>query len=68
MEIFIRPADERRTGPSRGQRPPLRDASGAISGAALVYHDITASRETERKLHAVAEAGRHRQAHRRRRA
>ena len=29
---------------------PLRDASGAISGAALVYHDITASRETERKL------------------
>src|SRR6185369_13655157 len=30
---------------------PLRDASGAISGAALVYHDITCSRETERKLH-----------------
>ncbi len=30
---------------------PLRDAAGAISGAALVYHDITASRETERKLH-----------------
>jgi PAS domain S-box-containing protein len=29
---------------------PLRDAEGAISGAALVYHDITASRETERKL------------------
>ena len=29
---------------------PLRDASGAISGAALVYHDITVSRETERKL------------------
>ncbi len=29
---------------------PLRDAAGAISGAALVYHDITASRETERKL------------------
>jgi PAS domain S-box-containing protein len=29
---------------------PLRDASGAISGAALVYHDITTSRETERKL------------------
>src|SRR5438874_9992795 len=29
---------------------PLRDASGTISGAALVYHDISASRETERKL------------------
>ena len=28
----------------------MRDAAGAISGAALVYHDITASRETERKL------------------
>jgi PAS domain S-box-containing protein len=29
---------------------PLRDANGAINGAALVYHDITASRETEHKL------------------
>jgi signal transduction histidine kinase/CHASE3 domain sensor protein len=29
---------------------PLRDGSGVISGAALVYHDITATRETERKL------------------
>ena len=29
---------------------PLRDANGAIYGAALVYHDITASRETEHKL------------------
>jgi PAS domain S-box-containing protein len=29
---------------------PLREKSGAISGAALVYHDISTSRETERKL------------------
>jgi signal transduction histidine kinase/CHASE3 domain sensor protein/CheY-like chemotaxis protein len=29
---------------------PLHDASGAISGAALVYHNITAARETERQL------------------
>jgi PAS domain S-box-containing protein len=29
---------------------PLRDASGAISGAALVYHDITEVRDTERQL------------------
>jgi PAS domain S-box-containing protein len=29
---------------------PLRDGSGAVTGAALVYHDITAARETERKL------------------
>src|SRR5205807_7185203 len=49
-EIFVRPVS--------GNDPvhlvisgrPLRDTAGAISGAALVYHDITASRETERKL------------------
>src|SRR5712672_412675 len=29
---------------------PLRDASHAISGAALLYHDITGMREAERKL------------------
>jgi PAS domain S-box-containing protein len=29
---------------------PLRDASGTLSGAALVFHDITASRDTERLL------------------
>ncbi|MFX6815255.1 PAS domain-containing protein, partial [Acinetobacter baumannii] len=29
---------------------PLRDAAGAVSGAALVYRDVTAWRETERKL------------------
>jgi signal transduction histidine kinase/CheY-like chemotaxis protein len=30
---------------------PLHDAAGVISGGALVFHDITAARETERKLH-----------------
>jgi signal transduction histidine kinase/CHASE3 domain sensor protein len=30
---------------------PMRDAQGAISGAVLVYHDATTSRETERQLH-----------------
>ncbi len=29
---------------------PLRDPTGAITGAALVYHDITAARETEHQL------------------
>ncbi|WP_166294850.1 CHASE3 domain-containing protein [Bradyrhizobium sp. 2S1] len=29
---------------------PLRDGDDAITGAALIYHDITASRETEHKL------------------
>jgi signal transduction histidine kinase/CHASE3 domain sensor protein/ActR/RegA family two-component response regulator len=30
---------------------PLRNAAGDISGAAMVYHDITAPHETERLLH-----------------
>jgi signal transduction histidine kinase/CheY-like chemotaxis protein len=29
---------------------PMRDAQGEISGAVLVYHDATTSRETERQL------------------
>jgi PAS domain S-box-containing protein len=29
---------------------PLREKGGAIGGAALVYHDISVSRDTERKL------------------
>ncbi|MFN5666482.1 CHASE3 domain-containing protein [Bradyrhizobium sp.] len=29
---------------------PLRDGDNTITGAALIYHDITASRETEHKL------------------
>ncbi|WP_027553690.1 CHASE3 domain-containing protein [Bradyrhizobium sp. Cp5.3] len=30
---------------------PMRDGQGNISGAVLVYHDATTSRETERQLH-----------------
>ena len=30
---------------------PLRDAAGAITGAAMVYHDITMAHETERLLY-----------------
>jgi PAS domain S-box-containing protein len=29
----------------------LRDASGAFNGAAVIYRDVTATREVERKLH-----------------
>jgi PAS domain S-box-containing protein len=29
---------------------PLREKGGAISGAAVIYHDISASRDTERRL------------------
>jgi PAS domain S-box-containing protein len=50
MEIVSRHSDDR--GPLNivVSGRPLRDASGAISGAALVYHDMTEARETERKL------------------
>ncbi|WLB50499.1 CHASE3 domain-containing protein [Bradyrhizobium japonicum] len=30
---------------------PMRDGQGNVSGAVLVYHDATTSRETERQLH-----------------
>ncbi len=52
LELVVRPI----SGPARApvhfiiSGRPLRDAAGAISGAALVYHDATASRETERQL------------------
>ena len=50
QEIVIRPTDGRAAVHLVVSGRPLRGASGAISGAALVYHDISASRETERKL------------------
>jgi PAS domain S-box-containing protein len=49
-EIVVRPRGETATRHLVVSGRPLHDASGAVSGAALVYHDITASRETERKL------------------
>jgi signal transduction histidine kinase/CHASE3 domain sensor protein/CheY-like chemotaxis protein len=50
QEIVIRPADGRDPLHLVVSGRPLRDASGAISGASLVYHDISQWRETERKL------------------
>ncbi|HTE35866.1 MAG TPA: ATP-binding protein, partial [Reyranella sp.] len=50
QEIVLRPADGRPPQHLVVSGRPLRDAAGAISGAALVYHDVTAWRETERKL------------------
>ena len=50
QEIFIRPADDRAPMHLVVSGRSLRDTSGAIAGAALVYHDITAWRETEHKL------------------
>ena len=50
QEMFIRPADGRAPMHLVVSGRSMRDTSGAIAGAALVYHDITAWRETEHKL------------------
>src|SRR5882724_882954 len=50
QEMIIRPADGRDPLDLVVSGRPLRGASGAISGAALVYHDISQWREAERKL------------------
>ena len=50
QEIIVRP---KRGGPQAHlviSGRPLRGKGGAIAGAALVYHDITASRDTEGRL------------------
>jgi PAS domain S-box-containing protein len=49
-EIVIRLAGDRSPIHVAVSGRPLRDPTGAITGAALVYHDITAARETERQL------------------
>ncbi|WP_369724055.1 CHASE3 domain-containing protein [Bradyrhizobium sp. LLZ17] len=51
MEMIVRPhsGDDARHLMISGR--PMLDAQGAISGAVLVYHDATVSRETERQLH-----------------
>jgi PAS domain S-box-containing protein len=50
IEIVVRPVSGKPPVHLVISGRPLRDGSGAISGAALVYHDATASRETEHKL------------------
>jgi PAS domain S-box-containing protein len=51
LEIVMRHAGEREPTYLLVSGRPLHDAAGAISGGALVFHDISAARETERKLH-----------------
>ena len=51
MEMIVRP---HRGGLARHlliSGRPMRDGQGDVSGAVLVYHDATISRETERQLH-----------------
>jgi len=50
MELVVRPARKAEAVHLVISGAPLRDGSGTISGAALIYHDITAARETERQL------------------
>ncbi len=52
QEFVIRPLSGRAHAPYHivASGRPLYDATGAISGAAMIYHDITGSRETERQL------------------
>jgi PAS domain S-box-containing protein len=51
QEIIVRRTGSRESIRFLVSGRPLHDARGAINGAALVFHDITAARETEHKLH-----------------
>jgi PAS domain S-box-containing protein len=51
LEVIVRRAGSRDSIDVMVSGRPLHDACGAVSGGALVFHDITAMRETERKLH-----------------
>ena len=49
-EVVIRPADDRRPLHVMVSGRPLRGAAGDVTGASLVFHDITEAQETEREL------------------
>jgi PAS domain S-box-containing protein len=49
-EVIVRPSDGRKPLHVMISGRPLRDVAGDISGASIVYHDITDARETEHKL------------------
>jgi PAS domain S-box-containing protein len=51
LEMIVRPHSGNPTRHLMISGRPMRDGQGNISGAVLVYHDATASRETERQLH-----------------
>jgi PAS domain S-box-containing protein len=51
LEVIVRRAGSRDPVHLVVSGRPLHNACGAVSGGALVFHDITAARETERKLH-----------------
>jgi PAS domain S-box-containing protein len=51
LEMIVRPHDGSSARHLMISGRPMRDAQGNISGAVLVYHDATTSRETERQLY-----------------
>jgi PAS domain S-box-containing protein len=51
LEVIVRRAGSRVSTHLVVSGRPLHDACGIVSGGALVFHDVTAARETERKLH-----------------
>ncbi|HMJ43791.1 MAG TPA: CHASE3 domain-containing protein [Pseudolabrys sp.] len=51
QEVIVRLAGHREPLHFLASGRPLRDEFGAVNGGALVFHDITAARDTERKLH-----------------
>ncbi|MCP3373070.1 CHASE3 domain-containing protein [Bradyrhizobium cajani] len=50
LEMIVRPHSDNPPRHLMISGRPMRDGHGEISGAVLVYHDATASRETERQL------------------
>ncbi|WP_187436366.1 CHASE3 domain-containing protein [Bradyrhizobium hipponense] len=50
LEMIVRPHSSNPVRHLMISGRPMRDGQGAISGAVLVYHDATISRETERQL------------------
>ncbi|MCP3382830.1 MULTISPECIES: CHASE3 domain-containing protein [unclassified Bradyrhizobium] len=51
LEMIVRPHSGNNARHLMVSGRPMRDGQGNISGAVLVYHDATSSRETERQLH-----------------
>nr|GAJ35014.1 wide host range virA protein [Bradyrhizobium sp. DOA9] len=51
LEMIVRPHSGNPPRQLMVSGRPMRDGQGNISGAVLVYHDATTSRETERQLH-----------------
>jgi PAS domain S-box-containing protein len=49
-EMVIRPVDGSKPLHAMVSGRPLRDAAGEVSGASIVFHDVTDAQETERKL------------------